>query len=45
MFHHVDAFSAAECVYALTRRRHRKSAPPVTYIRPGQARLRALARR
>jgi hypothetical protein len=56
MLHHVDAFSGflmmtalavivTECVYALPQRRQRKTAPAVTYIRPGQSRLRALSRR
>lgn len=55
MFHHVDAWSgfmmatalliiASECVYALSRRA-RKAARPVTYIRPGQSRLRRLSQR
>lgn len=53
MFHHVDAWSGfmmatallvivSECVYALGRRA-RKVARPVTYIRPGQSRLRQLS--
>lgn len=56
MFHRIDVFSGflmatalivivTECVYAMPRRRHRKAVRAVTYIRPGQSRLRQLTQR